>query len=62
MGWITRATREQDKGSEQVMVAEEDIRNTTNTDLEAIHVMDKSLVELYSQAEILKKEMSVFRV
>ncbi len=43
MGWIIRATQEQDKGSEQVMVAVEDIRNTTNTDLEVIHVMDKSL-------------------
>lgn len=43
-------------------VAVEDIRNSTNTNLEAIHVMNESLVELYNQAGMLKKEMSVFKV
>ena len=60
--YVTAACDEQQSGSEQVMVAAEDIRNSTTTNLEAIQVMNESLIKLYSQAENLKKEMSVFRV
>jgi methyl-accepting chemotaxis protein len=60
--FISSACDEQQCGSEQVIAAAEDIRHSTNSNLEAIRVMNEALLNLYSQAETLKKEMSAFRV
>ena len=60
--FITSACDEQKFGGEQVMVAAENIRHSTNANLEAIQVMNEALANLYSQADILKKEMNSFRV
>ncbi|MFZ3208498.1 MAG: methyl-accepting chemotaxis protein [Geobacteraceae bacterium] len=59
---IKRACDEQKRGSEQVVIAVEDIQLSTNTNLDATQVMNESVANLFRQIEILRKEMSVFKV
>jgi methyl-accepting chemotaxis protein len=59
---IKRACDEQSKGSEQIVVAVEDIQQSTNINLDAAKVMNSSVMNLYRQIEIMKKEVGVFRI
>jgi methyl-accepting chemotaxis protein len=59
---IKRACDEQGRGSEQIVVAVEDIQQSTNINLDAAKVMNSSVMSLYRQIEIMKKELGVFRI
>jgi methyl-accepting chemotaxis protein len=59
---IKRACDEQSRGSEQVVMAVEDIQLSTNINLEATQIMNESVANLYRQIEILREEMSLFKV
>jgi len=59
---IKRACDEQGKGSEQIVIAVEDIQQSTNINLDAAKVMNSSVMNLYRQIEIMKKEMGVFKI
>jgi methyl-accepting chemotaxis protein len=59
---IKRACDEQSRGSEQVVMAVEDIQLSTNINLEATQVMNESVANLFRQIEILREEMSLFKV
>lgn len=59
---IKRACDEQTRGSEQVVVAVEDIQQSTSINLEAIRIMNDAVKNLYEQIEILQKEMGAFKV
>jgi methyl-accepting chemotaxis protein len=59
---IKRACDEQSKGSEQIVIAVEDIQQSTNINLDAAKVMNSSVMNLYRQIEIMKKEVGVFRI
>jgi len=59
---IKRACDEQSRGSEQVVVAVEDIQQSTNINLEATRTMNKAGINLSQQIELLRKEMGAFKV
>ena len=59
---IKLACDEQSRGSEQVVVAVEDIRHSTDMNLEAINILNEALASLLRQTEILNREIIVFRV
>jgi methyl-accepting chemotaxis protein len=59
---IKRACDEQTRGSEQVVVAVEDIQQSTNINLEATRIMNDAVTNLFKQIEILQKEMGVFKI
>jgi methyl-accepting chemotaxis protein len=59
---IKHACDEQSKGSEQIVVAVEDIQQSTTVNLDAAKVMNSSVMNLYRQIEIMKKEMGVFKI
>jgi methyl-accepting chemotaxis protein len=59
---IKRACDEQTRGSEQVVVAVEDIQQSTNINLEATRIMNDAVMNLFRQIEILQKEMGHFKV
>jgi methyl-accepting chemotaxis protein len=53
---------EQSRGGDQIVLAIEDIQRSTDINLEAINILDNALTSLLKQTEILKKEMTVFKV
>ena len=59
---IKRACDEQTRGSEQVVMAVEDIQLSTNINLEATQIMNESVANLFRQIEILREEMGLFKV
>jgi methyl-accepting chemotaxis protein len=59
---IKRACDEQSRGSEQVVVAVEDIQQSTNINLEATRTMNKAGMNLSQQIELLRKEMGAFKI
>ncbi len=59
---IKLACDEQSRGSEQVVVAVEDIRHSTDLNLEAINILNDALASLLRQTEILNGEIVVFKV
>jgi len=59
---IKRACDEQGKGSEQIVIAVEDIQQSTNVNLDAAKVMNSSVMNLYRQIDIMKKEIGVFKI
>ncbi|HEY6872518.1 MAG TPA: methyl-accepting chemotaxis protein [Geobacteraceae bacterium] len=59
---IKTACDEQGRGSEQVVVAVEDIQCSTNINLETIELLNDALASLLRQTEILNREIGVFKV
>jgi methyl-accepting chemotaxis protein len=59
---IRRACQEQSKGSEQISLSVEDINASAQLNLEATKVMSESANSLFAQINLLKKEMSMFKV
>lgn len=59
---IKQACDEQGRGSEQIVIAVEDIEQSTSMNLEATRILNESLASLVRQSEILNKEMSAFKV
>jgi methyl-accepting chemotaxis protein len=59
---IKQACDEQSRGSEQIVVAVEDIQQSTGMNLEATRILNDALASLLRQAEILNREMSAFKV
>src|SRR6266571_955811 len=59
---IKLACDEQSRGSEQVVVAVEDIRHSTDLNLEAINILNDALASLLRQTAILNGEIVVFKV
>lgn len=59
---IKRACDEQTRGSEQVVVAVEDIQQSTHINLEATRIMNDAVMNLFRQIEILQKEMGAFKI
>jgi methyl-accepting chemotaxis protein len=62
MRQINRICEEQRLGGGQVMDAVSDIQNTTTVNLDSIQVMNAALSKLQGHADMLKKEMAVFRI
>ena len=59
---IKTACDEQGRGSEQIVIAVEDIQQSTNINLEAITILNDALMNLQKQTEILNREISVFSI
>jgi methyl-accepting chemotaxis protein len=59
---IKQACDEQSRGSEQIVVAVEDIQQSTSMNLEATRILNEALASLLRQAEIINREMSAFKV
>ena len=59
---IKRACDEQNRGSEQIVIAVEDIQQSTHINLDATRSMDEAVSSLFRQIEILRKEMAMFKV
>lgn len=59
---IKRACDEQGRGSEQIVVAVEDIKQSTNVNLEATNVMNDAVINLSRQIETMQKEVGAFKI
>lgn len=59
---IKRACDEQGRGSEQIIVAVEDIKQSTDINLEATNVMNEAVMNLFHEIELMQKEISAFKV
>jgi len=59
---IKRACDEQGRGSEQIVVAVEDIKQSTEINLEATNVMNYALMDLSNQIETMQKEVGAFKI
>ena len=59
---IKLACDEQGRGSEQIVVAVEDIQRSTDINLETIELLNNALASLLRQTEILDREIGVFSV
>jgi len=59
---IKRACDEQSRGSEQIVVAVEEIQHSNTINLDATKVMNSAVMNLSRQIEILQKEMVFFRI
>ena len=59
---IKRACDEQGRGSEQIVVAVEDIKQSTDVNLEATNVMNAAVMNLFRQIEIMQKEIGAFKI
>ncbi|KAF0214958.1 MAG: methyl-accepting chemotaxis sensory [Geobacteraceae bacterium] len=59
---IKGACDEQNRGSEQIVVAINDIQHSTQLNLKATNVLDQSVKKLTDQAKVLHQEISIFRV
>ena len=59
---IKRASDEQNRGSEQIVIAVENIQHSNTVNLDATKVMNKAVMNLSRQIEILRKEMEVFKI
>jgi methyl-accepting chemotaxis protein len=58
---IKRACDEQGRGSEHIIIAVEDIRHSTNINLEATKVMNNEVMSLFRHIEIMQRDMGFFR-
>lgn len=59
---IKGACDEQSRGSEQIVVAVNDIQHSTQLNLDATKVLDQSVKKLKDQAKVLHQEISIFKV
>jgi len=59
---IKRACDEQSRGSEQIIIAVEEIQHSNTINLDAAKVMNNAVMNLSRQIEILQKEMAVFKI
>jgi methyl-accepting chemotaxis protein len=59
---IKQACDEQGRGSEQIVVAVEDIKRSTDINLETIELLNCALAGLLRQTELLDREIAVFSV
>jgi methyl-accepting chemotaxis protein len=59
---IKRACDEQSRGSEQIVIAAEDIQHSTGFNLEATKVMNNTIMNLFRLIEIMQKEMDGFKI
>jgi methyl-accepting chemotaxis protein len=59
---IKQACDEQSRGSEQIVVAVEDIQQSTTMNLEATRILNEALASLLRQAELINREMSAFKI
>lgn len=59
---IKRACDEQGRGSEQVVVAIEDIKQSTDINLNATNVMNDAVMNLFHEIEIMHKEIGAFKI
>jgi len=57
---IKRACDEQSRGSEQIVIAVDDIQKSTHENLSAAGTMERAVGGLFQQVEVLKKEISTF--
>jgi methyl-accepting chemotaxis protein len=59
---IKRACDEQTRGSDQILLAIEDIQQSTAVNLDATNVMNKAVRNISQQTEILKCEIGALTV
>jgi methyl-accepting chemotaxis protein len=59
---LNRAQKEQTKGSEQVMTAVVQIKQVAEAQTHSVHELESAIVDLASQAEILRGEVRRFKV
>jgi methyl-accepting chemotaxis protein len=59
---IKRACDEQSQGSEQIVIAVEDIQQSTHVNLDATRAMDEAVSNLFRQISVLRDEMARFKV
>jgi len=59
---IKRACDEQSQGSEQIVIAVEDIQQSTLVNLDATRAMDEAVSNLFRQITVLRDEMARFKV
>lgn len=59
---VKRASEEQSRGSEQISLAVGDIQSSAQINLEATRMMNDSVTNIFTQINVLKKEMSSFKV
>jgi len=59
---IKRACDEQSQGSEQIVIAVEDIQQSTHINLDATRAMDEAVSNLFRQIAVLRDEMARFKV
>jgi methyl-accepting chemotaxis protein len=59
---LNRAQKEQTKGSEQVMVAVEQIKGVTDAQTESVRELEAAIVDLAQQAEVLRGEVRRFKL
>jgi len=59
---IKRACDEQSRGSEQIVIAAEDIQHSTNINLESTKVMNNTIINLFRQIENMQKEIGGFKI
>jgi methyl-accepting chemotaxis protein len=59
---IKSACDEQSRGSEQIVIAAEDIQHSTNINLESTKAMNDSIMDLFRQIEIMQREMGSFKI
>ncbi len=59
---IKRACEEQSRGSEQIVVAVEDIKHSTTTNLEATNVLNDAVARLFHQIDTVQKEIGEFKI
>jgi methyl-accepting chemotaxis protein len=57
---IKRACDEQSRGSEQIVIAVDDIQKSTHENLSAAGTMERAVGGLFKQVDVLKKEISTF--
>jgi methyl-accepting chemotaxis protein len=59
---IKRACDEQGRGSEQIVAAVEDIKESTEINLEATNVMNGAVMNLSQQIDTMQKEVGAFKI
>jgi methyl-accepting chemotaxis protein len=59
---IKRGYQEQSRGSEQITAAVEDIQSSSAVNLDATRVMNEATASLFRQIEVLRDQMSAFKV
>jgi methyl-accepting chemotaxis protein len=59
---LNRAQKEQTKGSEQVMTAVVQIRQVAEAQSASVRELEAAIVDLATQAEVLRGEVRRFRV
>jgi len=59
---IKRACDEQGRGSDQIVIAVEDIKESTDINLNATNVMNDAVMNLSQQIEIMQKEIGAFKI